>query len=219
MIHPLPSGGLGGKSSPCLCDTVILHSQSSGPPRTLKKEPSTSSFSFPGEERAEGGRKSGVCILDLSREGDAPLPLLPRAAHRTRSEPPPSCQSARKTLKPAGSSSPAICPWGVDPGWPLLRSASLSRGRLRCEKVKRLFLYTRKQLTLAIVAMRTEREAQAFSCQVHPPTSLAKHLCFLLEQRSDETLRVGTRGTQQIPNFMAYVPFQMTAWIRSITHC
>lgn len=59
----------------------------------------------------------------------------------------------------------------------------------------------------------------AFSYKVRTPFSLTKHLDFLPDQRAGETLRVGTRATQQIPNFMAYVPFQMTAWIHSITHC
>lgn len=51
------------------------------------------------------------------------------------------------------------------------------------------------------------------------PFSLTKHLYFLPEQRPDEMLGVGTPSPQQVPNFMAYVPFQMTAWIHSITHC
>ena len=59
----------------------------------------------------------------------------------------------------------------------------------------------------------------AFSYKVSPPFSITEHLYFLPDQRSDKTLKVGIRTTQQIPNFMAYVPFQMTAWIHSITHC
>lgn len=137
----------------------------------------------------------------------------------------PSCQSIKKVLRPVTSPSPVIgttagiCPPGVDPGWwPRTRSLWLSRMGLRCEKVK-AFLTLENDSPWKLLLWEQEGRMRAFSYKVGTPVSLTKHLDFLPDQRAGETLRVGTRPTQQIPNFMAYVPFQMTAWIHSITHC
>ena len=73
------------------------------------------------------------------------------------------------------------------------------------------FLTLKSSLPWKLLLWRQGRRMHAFSYKVRPPFSLTNHLYFLPEQRSDKM--------QQVPNFTAYVPFQMTAWMHSTTHC